>query len=202
MTVKEAVEKRRSIRKFTGTPVTRDQLIDLIEVARLCPSSINSQPWRFRPVTDPATIAWFSGEATSKQTWLAGAGGVIVCCVDAGAYMRDSRAILHAMRDAGMITTEFSDQVDTLYLDPIASGPPAMLRAAAAFNLAIAMSAMTLRAVEMGLGTTWVGRVEEDMVKQKLALPAHLAVIALLAVGWPAEQPDQRPRKGLDEILV
>jgi nitroreductase len=202
MTVKEAIAKRRSIRRFTDEPVSREDLLELIEAARLSPSGCNSQPWRFRLVTDRPVIEWFAGTATSKQRWIAKAGAVIVCCVDATAYMADSRATIGALRDAGLLTPEFAQAVEDSYLKPAECGPPGVLKGAAALNLAIAVSAMMLRAVELGLGTTWVGRVDEDAVKNKLGLPGHLGIVALLAVGHPAEDPESRPRKALEDILV
>ncbi|MFZ5425607.1 MAG: nitroreductase family protein [Thermodesulfobacteriota bacterium] len=202
MTVKEAIGKRRSIRRFTDEPVTLEELMELVEAARLSPSGCNSQPWRFRLVTDRDAVRWFGGEATGGQGWVGKAGAVIVCCVDTGAYMKDSRSTIKALREAGLMTPEFADDVEEAYLKPAECGPPGILKSAAALNLAIAMSAMMLRAVELGLGTTWIGRLEEEMVKGKLGLPGELGVIALLAVGRPAEDPAPRPRKSAVEILV
>jgi nitroreductase len=201
MNVKDAIEKRRSIRKFTDKPVSREDLLEIIEAARLSPSSINAQPWRFRIVTDRADIEWFSGPVTSKQRFIAGAPAVIVCCVDASAYMKDSRAVIHALRDAGMIDDEFVAEVENKYLNPV-SEIPALVHASAALNLAIAMSAMMLRAVELGLGATWVGRVDDQPVRERLGLPDNVSVVALLPVGYPAESPEARPRKALEEILL
>lgn len=201
MNVKDAIEKRRSIRKFTDAPVSRETLLEIIEAARLSPSSINAQPWRFKIVTDRADIEWLSGPVTSKQRWIAGAPAVIACCVDASAYMKDSRTIIHALRDAGMIDDEFVAEVENKYLNPV-SEIPALVHASAALNLAIAMSAMMLRAVELGLGSTWVGRVDDQPVRERLGLPDNVSVVALLPVGHPAESPDARPRKALEEILL
>lgn len=202
MTVKEAIEARRSIRRFTDQPVSRELLLELIEAARLSPSGCNSQPWRFRLVTDRADIEWFAGEATSKQGWIAKAGAVIVCCVDTRAYMKDSRATIRALQEAGMVTDEFAGEVENLYLRPAECGPPELLKGAAGLNLAIAMTSMMYRAVELGLGSTWVGRVDDAATRGRLGIPDGLAVMALLPVGFPAESPASRPRKGIEEILV
>uniref|UniRef100_A0A7C4AGL8 Nitroreductase domain-containing protein n=1 Tax=Fundidesulfovibrio putealis TaxID=270496 RepID=A0A7C4AGL8_9BACT len=202
MTVKEAIEKRRSIRRFTDEPVTREELMELVEAARLSPSGCNAQPWRFRLVTDRDGVRWFGGEASGGQGWVGKAGAVIVCCVDTQAYMKDSRSTIKALREAGLMTPEFADDVEEAYLKPAECGPPGILKGAAALNLAIAMSAMMLRAVELGLGTTWIGRLEEEMVKRRLGLPEGLGVVALLAVGRPAEDPAPRPRKSAAELLV
>ena len=202
MNVKDAIAARRSIRRFTDRPVGRRELLELVEAARLSPSSCNSQPWRFRLVTEREDIAFFAGPVTSRQGWLAKAGAIIVCCVDTTAYMADSRAALRGLKEAGLLTQEFMDEVEECYLKPAEQGPPALLKAAASVNLAIAMSAMMLRAVDMGLGACWIGRVDEEMTRQRLNLPAHLGVASLLAVGWPDENPEPRPRKSLDDILI
>ncbi|WP_027190280.1 nitroreductase family protein [Fundidesulfovibrio putealis] len=202
MTVQEAIANRRSIRKFTDQPVTRELLLELIEAARLSPSGCNSQPWRFRLITRREDIEWLGGPATAGQRWVGKAGAVIVCCVDTSAYLCDSRATIRALREAGLMTPEFAQDVDESYLKPAESGPPELLRGAASLNLAIAMSAMMLRAVELKLGTTWIGRLEERIIRERLGLPEGLGVAALMAVGHPAESPPQRPRKSLEEILV
>lgn len=202
MTVKEAIAKRRSIRKFTIEPVSREDLMEVIEAARLSPSGCNTQPWRFRLVTERPEIEWFGGPATAEQHWVGRAGAVIVCCVDTSAYLCDSRATIRALREAGLMSPEFAADVDESYIKPAETGPKGVLKGAAALNLAIAMSAMMLRAVEMGLGTTWIGRLDEVLIRDHLGLPGNLGVVALLAVGHPGENPPPRPRKSLEEILV
>jgi nitroreductase len=46
MDVDQAVRQRMSVRAFTGEPVTRAQLHDILDVARRAPSGGNLQPWR------------------------------------------------------------------------------------------------------------------------------------------------------------
>lgn len=43
----EAIKARRSIRKFKPDPVSDQQIKELLEAARLAPSGVNLQPWRF-----------------------------------------------------------------------------------------------------------------------------------------------------------
>ncbi|MGZ8898234.1 MAG: nitroreductase family protein, partial [Halobacteriota archaeon] len=52
---KDAIEKRRSIRKFKQDPVPDEYIMALIEAARLAPSASNTQPWRFKIVSDDET---------------------------------------------------------------------------------------------------------------------------------------------------
>jgi nitroreductase len=41
------IRDRRSIRKYTGRPVTDDQVVELLKAAMSAPSAGNQQPWRF-----------------------------------------------------------------------------------------------------------------------------------------------------------
>ncbi len=69
-------------------------------------------------------------------------------------------------------------------------------------DLAIAVDHMTLKAVEEGLGTCWIGAFYEEEVKKVLSIPPEVRVVALLAIGYPDESPFPRPRKDMDEIVA
>lgn len=47
MTVLELSRKRFSARKFTDEPVAEEDLEYILEVARMAPSAVNRQPWKF-----------------------------------------------------------------------------------------------------------------------------------------------------------
>ncbi|MDW5550380.1 nitroreductase family protein [Methanosarcina sp.] len=68
-------------------------------------------------------------------------------------------------------------------------------------DLAIALEHIVLEAVELGLGTCWIGAFNEDEVKRLLRIPQDKKVVALLTVGIPDESPTARPRKTLEEIV-
>ncbi len=44
--VLSAISSRRSIRRYTDEPVTRDELTAILEAGRWAPSGLNNQPWR------------------------------------------------------------------------------------------------------------------------------------------------------------
>ena len=45
--VLDAIRHRRSIRRFTEQPVSREDLLAVVEAGRWAPSGLNNQPWRF-----------------------------------------------------------------------------------------------------------------------------------------------------------
>lgn len=48
----EVLKKRRSIRRYKGTPVPRESIVKLLEAARIAPSGSHKQPWHFVVVED------------------------------------------------------------------------------------------------------------------------------------------------------
>jgi len=70
-----------------------------------------------------------------------------------------------------------------------------------AIDVAIALDHMTLAAASLGLGTCWIGAFYEEQAKAILGVPEGVRIVALLPLGYPAEEPFPRPRKPLDEIV-
>lgn len=68
-------------------------------------------------------------------------------------------------------------------------------------NVSIAMAYMTLEAYELGLGTCWLGHFDENKVKNVLNIPDNMRVVAMSPMGYPDEDPDERPRKSVDEVI-
>ena len=56
MEFEKVIEKRRSIRKYKDTPVPKEQLIKILEAARIAPSASHRQPWQFIVVEDKEKI--------------------------------------------------------------------------------------------------------------------------------------------------
>jgi len=69
-------------------------------------------------------------------------------------------------------------------------------------DLAIAIDHMTLAAVELGLGSCWVGAFYEEEVKKILDIPKDIRIVELLALGYPQKMPDYpKDRLPLEEIV-
>jgi nitroreductase len=72
----------------------------------------------------------------------------------------------------------------------------------ASFDVAIAVDHMIMTATDEGLGTCWVGWFEREPVKRILGIPEAKEVPILVTIGLPAEQPEARPRKPLEELIM
>src|SRR3989337_760383 len=85
MDVKEAIQKRRSIRRFKPDPVSDDLIQQLLESARLAPSGSNTQPWRFIVVKDAESRQKLQA-ASYNQRHVGQAPVIIACCADIKAF--------------------------------------------------------------------------------------------------------------------
>lgn len=68
-------------------------------------------------------------------------------------------------------------------------------------DLAIALDHLSLAATERGLGTCWIGAFDRDRLAEFLSVPSGRKVTVCMTVGYPAESPRPRPRRGLDELV-
>ncbi|RMH79790.1 MAG: nitroreductase [Acidobacteria bacterium] len=66
----------------------------------------------------------------------------------------------------------------------------------------IACAYAQLSAVALGLGTCWVGAFDEEGIRVCLNVPEGWRPIALLSVGYPAENPLPTPRRELKDIFT
>lgn len=54
MNLIDAIQKRKSIRKFKSDPVPEETLMKILEIAANAPSAMNTQPWEFTIITGEA----------------------------------------------------------------------------------------------------------------------------------------------------
>ena len=116
-------------------------------------------------------------EACHKQTWMMTAPTFTVAVADMAARGETEQG---------------------LYLDE--TSPHWELKRAIR-DTAIAVENMLLEADAQGLGTCWVGFFVQSEIRPVLGIPGDKFVLAVIPIGYPAEQPPARPRKPLSEIV-
>lgn len=65
----------------------------------------------------------------------------------------------------------------------------------------IACTFAHLAATALGLGSCWVGAFDDDAVARVINAPKGMRPVAILPIGYPAEQPWATPRRRLDDIV-
>lgn len=68
-------------------------------------------------------------------------------------------------------------------------------------DVAIVMDHLILAATNEGLGTCWIGAFDPAAAREVLGLPEGVEPIAFTPLGYPADQPGEKQRKGLTELV-
>ena len=177
MELKEAVLTRRSIRQYTGEPVSAEDIQAIISLARYAPSWKNTQTPRYTLVTDRALLDRIATEGmegfTPNTETLKGAPALVIQSMRTGisGYERD-----------GSPTTGLGTHWQS-------------------FDAGIAAQTFCLIAREMGLGTLIMGIFDGAKIAALINLPEEETVSALLVVGHPASEPPVPKRKDVETLL-
>lgn len=192
LTVTEAAEARRSIRKYEPTPIPRADLVEILRVVGLAPSPWNLQPWRFVIVEDVETKTQLQAAAYG-QPQIASAPAVIVMYSDMTNALETIEETIHpGMPDHAKVAAE---------LRATFSGMSENDRHAWGFAEAnIALGYLLLTAQAHGYSTSSMLGFDPDKVKALLNLPADARVPALVAIGLGAEDGFPHHRHAVERV--
>ncbi|MGE4272209.1 MAG: nitroreductase family protein [Desulfitobacterium sp.] len=79
MAIKDFLQKRRSIRKYTNIPIEKEKVDQLIRSALLSPTSRNGRPWEFILVEDRDLLERLSRAKAGAQFLKEATLGIVVC---------------------------------------------------------------------------------------------------------------------------
>ena len=186
----EVIERRRSIRRFQKKGVSKEMILQILEAARQAPSAKNAQPWRFL-VLGPQ----------SRNAALNAMDAGVRCRMDAVANRPLLAGAIHTLRIMK------SAPVLILVVNP-AGGTPAdsvsgwarIAELLDAMSVGAAVENLLLEAVALGLGALWIGNTFFAYDEIAAALEIQGQLLGAVAVGWPDETPEPRPRKSMEEI--
>ena len=91
----EAIRKRRSVRKYTGDPIPRQDLETIVDAGRLAATGGNRQPWEFVVVTGREMI----DQLKVAAQWMDKAGAIIAVVLDSSTrwWVEDGSAAIENM---------------------------------------------------------------------------------------------------------
>ncbi|MBQ8592629.1 MAG: nitroreductase family protein [Lachnospiraceae bacterium] len=177
MNAVECLKGRRSVRKFTQQPVPHDLLEKIVETASYAPSWKHTQITRYVAV-EGALKDRIAEEATdaypNNGNIIKGAPMLIAVTMITGrsGFERD-----------GSFSTDRGDRWQM-------------------FDTGIAAQTFSLAAHEAGLGSVILGIFDREKATALLELPEDRELVALIPLGYPAEEPVAPRRKPVEDLLT
>ena len=174
----DCIKERRSVRKFQDKEVSAQVIADIVATAAYAPSWKNSQTTRYIAVLDKSLKERLANECMMGFEYNVGTANgapammVITTVNNRSGYERD-----------GSATTSKGTHWQS-------------------FDAGIAAQTFCLAAHEAGLGTVIMGIFDENKVAEVIELPEGQSVSALIAIGYPAEEPAAPRRKTAEDLLT
>ncbi|MBE7009265.1 MAG: nitroreductase family protein [Ruminococcaceae bacterium] len=176
MDMKECIQNRRSIRRYTRQQITRETLEQIVGLAAYAPSWKNSQIARYTFVTDRAVIEKIANECVLGFTHNS---GIILNC---NVLAIQSIVLKHSgyERDGSFSTGKGTHWES--------------------FDAGISAQTFCLAAHDFGVGTCILGIFDDQKVAEAINLPSTQSVSCLIPMGYPAENPAAPARKSAGEL--
>lgn len=172
----ECITGRRSIRSFTGEKPSHEVIEQIVSAAAYAPSWKNTQITRYVIVEDDSLKEKIA--AACDFQWnvktIANAPALVAVTVvkNRCGYEKD-----------GSFSTDRKDSWQM-------------------FDAGIASQTFCLAAWEHGLGTVILGIFDREKTEEYLQIPEDRELVALIALGYPAESPEAPKRKTTEELMT
>ena len=175
MHINDAIHTRRSIKKFSDRPVTREEIEQLLDASVHAPNHHMTQPWRFYVLGPESRRAYGAALGARKAKKVEDAA--------AATAVRDKIASEHAALPAMIVVAMTQDENAEKREEDFAA-------------VMMATQNLALTAVSMGLGThIKTGAVMNDPAARAAAGVADgERIVAVINVGEPAEVPAAKER--------
>lgn len=197
MELKDAINQRRSIRGYLDTPVSKEVIREVLELAVRAVSGVNSQPWEFYVATGHKLdkIKEYNMQALRSHA----PEDRVDPKVPDGVYRDRSRAIGKALLGAMKITREdkegrawwgergfrFFDAPAVIFL----LMDDALEEAAYRLDMGCVAQNITLAAMEKGLGTCVADQAVtyQKSARKILGIPENKRFVVGISIGYPDE---------------
>ena len=177
-----AITGRRSVRRYTSEPLSKEEIEDIITAGRYAPSASNVQPWRFIVITNKDLIRELSWATQKAMTRLLRYSAVLKMF---SKELRNPASIRGLKHYADNKEDVIFHDAPVLVFVVSKRGP---------FNnesCACAVENMMLAAHSMGLGSCWIGFVRflrrSSAAFKKIGVPPKHRVVAAVVFGHPAQ---------------
>ena len=193
MDLKEAIEKRRSVRSFKDAEIDESIINDILHSAAQAPET-DSCRYYFGVIKDCGIKQQIAG-ATCYAQWVAEAPVIFICCADISMDLKEEADDSYAV--CGMKMRYGEDIVDFLRSNENRKACKTLMQSTPVY---IAAQHMILTAVSHGLRGCLVDFIDIEKINKILGLPQNITCQLLVPIGYPADKPHEKKQRDISEI--
>jgi nitroreductase len=200
----ELLQSRRSIRKFLPKVPDRALLEQLIAAAVAAPSASNKQPWRFLVVTNADVKSRMAAAVRAAVERVAARiepqfESAFRAYGDYFTRFENAPAVIVPLHRP---LTLLSNMVDANLSESDRRNVLVMEEQSGIVSASLALENLLLMAHDLGLGASGLTGplIALDDLRSILSVPAGWGIVALVAVGYPDEQPSAPARRTPAEV--
>jgi len=184
MDVLRAIQERRSINFFEPAKELPDEKIkELLELAKLAPSSMNLQPWRVVVVKDNEKKKALR-KCAFDQPKVEEASAVLIMVADPGSLEETIEIVLKSWVDLGYMKPEMVETYRGMAGGLYGTEDSLRRKMFAVKNTSILAMNIMLAARGLGLETHPMDGFDEDCIKKEFNIPADKIIPMLITVGY------------------
>lgn len=184
MDLLQAVKERRSINFFEpGRELSDEKIRELIEIAKLAPSSLNLQPWRIIVVTDAARKKALR-KCAFDQPKVEEASAVLIMIADPGSLEGSIETVLQSWVDLGYMKPEMVETYKGMAAGLYGTADSLKRKYFAVKNTSILAMNIMIAARGFGLETHPMDGFDEDCIKKEFNIPPDKIIPMLITVGY------------------
>ncbi|HWI65064.1 MAG TPA: nitroreductase family protein [Symbiobacteriaceae bacterium] len=206
----ELIRTRRSIRKYRAEAVPDDLLLKAIDLATWAPNGGNRQPWQFFVVKNPAVIGRLADAVDARSRLMASWPEADAYREDADRWVRVGAFFRQAPVCIAVMVGAYESLADKILQARGATDPAARemqewrrFGASRIQTIGAAVQNLLLALHQQGLGACWMAGPQQAKaeIEAILEVPPEWEFVALVPVGWPAEEKTGAPRKPLEQVV-
>jgi nitroreductase len=180
---------RRSVRRFRPSPIPREHILKILDIAHLAPTAGNEQPWKFLVIQDrtkldqleTACVSFVLQEYQERRP---------LADTEVGKIKKDLIKNLEGYLAAPVFIVVLTDSNSRYPAYNVKDG-------------SLAAGYLMIAARALGYGSVFcTDTFPFNVVKEVFHIPARYDVICCIPIGVPEAWPPRPAKKSLDEVIV
>lgn len=177
-------QNRRSVRQFTFTPIPREHILTMLDIARSAPTAGNQQPWKFLVIQNQEKIQKL------KEKQIAAVIKNLGNPEKGDSARNRLNAIYSGYLSAPLFIVVLTDNESKYPAYNIMDGT-------------LAAGYLIIAARSLGYGTVFTtDSFSKDVIREVFSIPENLSLICFIPVGIPEKWPVPPNKKPLSDLLV